>query len=42
MLAEAGLVMPDEKEDEVEKFKEFLDEVSPEDFEAPDEDPPAT
>ena len=55
VLAEAGLLIPDEdsdesaevqpeevKEDEVEKFKEFLDEVSPEDFEAPDEDPPAT
>ena len=25
--------MPDEQEDEVEKFREFLDQVSPEDFE---------
>ncbi len=25
VLAEAGLVMPDEREDEVEKFKEFLE-----------------
>lgn len=32
VLAEAGLVIPDEQEDEVEKFKEFLDNVSPEDF----------
>ncbi len=32
VLEEAGLVIPDEREDEVEKFKEFLDTVSPEDF----------
>ncbi|QDQ97321.1 bifunctional nuclease family protein [Tomitella fengzijianii] len=32
VLEEAGLVIPDEREDEVEKFKEFLDSVSPEDF----------
>ena len=32
VLAEAGLVIPDEQEDEVEKFREFLDSVSPEDF----------
>ena len=25
--------MPDEQEDEVEKFREFLDHVTPEDFE---------
>ncbi|AMY19200.1 bifunctional nuclease family protein [Rhodococcus kroppenstedtii] len=36
VLAEAGLVMPDEKEDEVEKFKEFLDTISPDDFKATD------
>ena len=36
VLAEAGLVMPDEKEDEVEKFKEFLESVSPDDFKATD------
>ncbi|WP_149359132.1 bifunctional nuclease family protein [Lolliginicoccus suaedae] len=36
VLEEAGLVIPDEKEDEVEKFKEFLDSVSPEDFNSPD------
>ncbi|MDG3012852.1 bifunctional nuclease family protein [Rhodococcus sp. D2-41] len=34
VLEEAGLVLPDEREDEVEKFKEFLDSVSPEDFKA--------
>ena len=42
-LAEAGLLIPDEndeeaagavREDEVEKFKEFLDSVSPDDFKA--------
>jgi len=32
VLSEAGLLIPDEREDEVEKFKEFLDSVSPEDF----------
>ncbi len=32
VLSEAGLLIPDEQEDEVEKFKEFLDSVSPEDF----------
>ena len=43
MLAEAGLLIPDDgdqeadgavREDEVEKFKEFLDSVSPDDFKA--------
>ncbi|CNN59090.1 Uncharacterised protein [Mycobacterium tuberculosis] len=43
MLAQAGLLIPDEtdeegntavREDEVEKFKEFLDSVSPDDFKA--------
>ena len=29
---EAGIVIPDEQEDEVEKFREFLDTISPEDF----------
>ncbi len=38
VLAEAGLAAADEQEDEVEKFREFLDHVSPEDFEAPSED----
>ncbi|MDL9937252.1 bifunctional nuclease family protein [Gordonia sp. ABSL1-1] len=42
VLVEAGLLIPDEEsedepaasEDEVEKFKEFLDNVSPDDFKA--------
>ncbi|GAA1906046.1 bifunctional nuclease family protein [Williamsia serinedens] len=42
VLTEAGLIIPDEesadseevKEDEVEKFKEFLDNISPDDFKA--------
>ena len=33
VLDEAGLAIPDEQEDEVEKFREFLDHVTPEDFE---------
>jgi bifunctional DNase/RNase len=33
VLDEAGLDVPEEDEDEVEKFREFLDNVSPEDFE---------
>jgi bifunctional DNase/RNase len=33
VLEEAGLAIPSEDEDEVEKFREFLDQVSPEDFE---------
>ena len=32
VLSEAGLVIPDEQEDEVEKFREFLEQVRPEDF----------
>ena len=32
VLAEAGVETADDEEDEVEKFKEFLDEVSAEDF----------
>ncbi|WP_344173704.1 bifunctional nuclease family protein [Pilimelia columellifera] len=32
VLAEAGIVIPDEQEDEVEKFREFLDQVNPDDF----------
>ena len=37
VLAEAGMPLPgdeNEQESEVEKFREFLDQVSPEDFEA--------
>jgi bifunctional DNase/RNase len=33
VLDEASVIVPDEQEDEVEKFREFLDHVSPEDFE---------
>ncbi|MCD0449938.1 bifunctional nuclease family protein [Actinocorallia sp. API 0066] len=32
VLEAAGVSMPDEQEDEVEQFREFLDSVSPEDF----------
>jgi len=32
VLAEAGIEIPDEQEDEVEKFREFLDQITPEDF----------
>jgi hypothetical protein len=32
VLAEAGLAVPEEQEDEVERFREFLDHVTPEDF----------
>jgi len=33
VLEEAGIEVPEEEEQEVEKFREFLDSVSPEDFE---------
>lgn len=32
LLDEAGVTMPEESEDEVEKFREFLDQVSADDF----------
>ncbi|GAA3191919.1 bifunctional nuclease family protein [Actinocorallia longicatena] len=32
VLDEAGVSIPDEQDDEVEKFREFLDNVTPEDF----------
>ncbi len=32
VLDAAGIEIPDEQEDEVERFREFLDNVSPEDF----------
>ena len=32
ILDEAGVPIPDEQEDEVEKVREFLDTISPEDF----------
>ena len=34
VLDEAGLSVPAEQEDEVERFREFLDQVTPEDFES--------
>jgi uncharacterized protein len=37
VLEEAGVAVPAEEDDEVEKFREFLDHVSPEDFERPSE-----
>ncbi len=32
VLDQAGVSIPDEEEDEVERFREFLDQISPEDF----------
>ncbi len=32
LLQEAGIQIPDQADDEVEKFREFLDQVNPEDF----------
>ena len=34
VLDVAGIEIPDEQEDEVERFREFLDNISPEDFAA--------
>ena len=34
VLDEAGLEVPDDQEEEVEKFREFLDQIKPEDFES--------
>ena len=34
ILDDAGIAVPDEREEEVEKFREFLDHVTPEDFES--------
>jgi len=34
VLDEAGLAVPDEQEEEVERFREFLDQINPEDFDA--------
>ncbi|MGH1563241.1 bifunctional nuclease family protein [Mumia sp. DW29H23] len=33
VLTESSVGVPDEEEEEVEKFREFLDEITPEDFE---------
>ena len=35
VLDEVGLAVPAEQEDEVERFREFLDQVTPDDFESP-------
>jgi hypothetical protein len=32
LLEAAGIEIPDQSEDEVERFKEFLDQINPEDF----------
>jgi len=40
VLDEAGIEIPDERDDEVEKFKEFLDQISPEDFDTGSGDAP--
>ena len=34
VLDEASILIPGDEEEEVEKFREFLDNVSPEDFES--------
>jgi uncharacterized protein len=34
VLDAAGVEIPDEQEDEVERFREFLDNISPDDFAA--------
>jgi uncharacterized protein len=34
VLDEAGISIPDDQEDEVERFREFLDQISPDDFSA--------
>ena len=42
VLDAEGVAVPDEQEDEVEKFREFLDQISAEDFDSPsDPDRPA-
>jgi bifunctional DNase/RNase len=38
VLDSGGVPVPDEDEDEVEKFREFLDHISPEDFESGSEE----
>ncbi len=38
VLEEAGIAVPEEEDDEVERFREFLDQITPEDFERPVED----
>jgi len=41
ILDEAGVPIPDEQEDEVEKFREFLDNIRPRTSAAPPEPPSA-
>ena len=38
LLDATGIEVPDEQEDEVEKFREFLDQVTPDDFEEAQDD----
>ncbi|HEX2904382.1 MAG TPA: bifunctional nuclease family protein [Jatrophihabitans sp.] len=38
VLAAVGIVIPEEDDDEVEKFREFLDTVSADDFVSPDDE----
>ena len=42
VLEAGGVPVPDEDEDEVEKFREFLDHITPEDFEAAGPEEPGT
>jgi len=37
VLDEAGIPVPEEERDEVEAFREFLDQISPEDFGSPEQ-----
>ena len=39
VLEEAGIMIEDEADDEVEKFREFLDQISPDDFGSDEADP---
>ena len=38
VLSEASIVIRDDEEQEVEKFREFLEQVTPEDFQTKPED----
>lgn len=46
LLDEVGIEIPDEQEDELERFREFLDQITPEDFDdlgtAPPDPPSST
>jgi bifunctional DNase/RNase len=42
VLDEAGILIEDEQEDEVEKFREFLDNITPEDFEGEGDTEPSS